>query len=50
MIGNSYNELADFLILNVISFEKTKKETVEKELKKKQQPPKNKRVSINLND
>ena len=49
LIGNSYNELADFLIQNVKSFGDTKKETVEKELKKVQQPPKNRRVKINPN-
>lgn len=50
MIGNSYNELADFLILNVISFENTGKETVEKELKKKRLPPKNKRLNIDIKE
>ncbi len=46
LIANSYNELADFLIQNVKGFESTSKETVEKELKKKQQPQKNKRVNF----
>lgn len=46
LIGNSFNELADFLIENVVSFESTSKETVEKELKKVQNPPKNKRILI----
>ncbi len=46
LITNTYNELADFLIQNVIPFQNTKKETIEKELKKKKPLPKNKRVRI----
>jgi hypothetical protein len=46
LITNSYNELADFLIANVTGFENTKKETVEKEIKKDQPLPKERRVNI----
>jgi len=46
MIGNSYNELADFLISNVQKFNNNKKETVEKELKRGQPLPKSKRIKI----
>jgi hypothetical protein len=49
-IANSYNELADFLIQNVIPFQNTSKETIEKELKKKKALPKNKRVKISTLD
>jgi hypothetical protein len=49
LIGNSYNELAEFLINNVTGFNETKKETVEKELKKENLPPKERRVNINPN-
>jgi hypothetical protein len=47
LITNSYNELADFLMEHVTGFENTKKETIEKELKKKQPLPKSKRININ---
>lgn len=50
LIGNSYNSLADFLIQNVTGFENTKKETIEKELKKKQPLPHAKRVSVNVTE
>jgi hypothetical protein len=46
LIGNSFNSIADFLIQNVIGFENTSKETIEKELKKKQILPKPKRIEI----
>lgn len=49
-INNSYNEIAEFLIENVSGFQNTKKETVEKELKKNTKLPKNKRVEIKLNE
>ncbi|OLY91219.1 hypothetical protein SAMN05444008_11293 [Cnuella takakiae] len=46
LIGNSYNELADFLIQNVVGFHNTKKETVEKELKRGDLPKKGKRIDL----
>jgi hypothetical protein len=46
LIKNSFNELAEFIISNFTGFENTKKETVEKELKKNSQLPKNKRIKI----
>lgn len=49
VIGNSYNSLADFLINYVTGFENTSKETIEKELKKKYIPPKNKRIIVDPN-
>jgi hypothetical protein len=46
-IGNSYNELAEFIKQSVIGFEETSKETIEKELKKTTPLPKNKRIKLN---
>lgn len=46
LIGNSYNSLADFLIQNVTGFENTSKETIEKELKKRNPLPKGKRINV----
>jgi len=49
LIGNSYNNLADFLIENVSGFENTSKETIEKEIKKIKDLPKPKRINIDAN-
>lgn len=46
LIGNSYNDLAEFIKFNVIGFENTKKGTIEKELPKKESLPKPKRIKI----
>ncbi len=49
MIGNSFDELAEFLLKNVTSFEKTKKGTVEKELKRERKLLKKRRISVDPN-
>lgn len=46
LIGNSYNNLADFLIENVSGFENTSKGTIEKEINKIKDLPKPKRINI----
>jgi hypothetical protein len=46
LISNSYNELADFLKNHVIPFHTTAKETIEKELKKKADLPKDRRINL----
>lgn len=46
LIGNSYNNLADFLIDNVSGFEDTSKGTIEKEINKKKELPKPRRINI----